>query len=194
MIAKLKGKIEELKPTELVLDVNGVGYFLQIPFTTFEKIQFEEEVSLWVYTLHKEDQFKLFGFKDIKDRSVFEILLGVSGIGPSMALSLLSGISIDSLIESVKNNDINKLIKIPGIGKSKAEKLIFELNRKIKKLENYALCEVKIENFSSDAIEAMVTLGFDEKKSTLVIEAILKENPKFTIEVLIKEALKEMNR
>ena len=94
MISKIRGTIDELKPTEVIIDVSGVGYGLSIPLSTYEKIQQLKETSLYVYTHHKEDQLRLFGFFTEVERNLFTILLDISGIGPSMALSILSGISI----------------------------------------------------------------------------------------------------
>ena len=190
MIAKLKGIIDELKPTDLILDVNGVGYHLSIPISTYEKIQDKNEIHIYVYTLHKEDQLKLFGFSTEPEKELFSILINISGVGPSIALSILSGISISQLIESVKNNNSAQLIKIPGIGKSKAEKLIFELGRRANKLENFMKETQDVPSIRNDAVDALVSLGFDESKSYKAIEHIYKENPNYSIEQIIKEALK----
>jgi len=102
MISKIRGSIDELKPTEVVIDVSGVGYRLGIPLTTYEKIQQSCDTTLFVYTLHREDQLRLFGFYTEVERSLFTILLDISGIGPAMALSILSGISINLFVEAVK--------------------------------------------------------------------------------------------
>ena len=200
MIARLKGTIDELKPTEMILDVSGVGYFLQIPLSTFEEIAEKKEVTLQVYTLHREDQFKLFGFHSERERELFAILLGISGIGPSMALSLLSGITADELIDAVQREDTSRLVKVPGIGKSKAEKLIFEMRRKLKKLEKFATAEGdsapgsgQVTYIRGEAIEALVSLGFDEAKSSRLVDTIRKEEPDATLENLIKEALKRFS-
>jgi Holliday junction DNA helicase RuvA len=193
MIAKLRGKIDTLKPTELTLDVNGVGYHLFIPITTYEELLNMAEASLHVFTYIREDQMKLFGFHDEGMKELFAILLNVSGIGPSMAISIISGISAGRLVESVKMEDTSSLVKIPGIGKAKAEKLVFELKRKVKKLETFSAGEEKPAPASSDAVDALITLGFDEKRSTSTVSKISEENPGFTLEQLIKEALKELS-
>lgn len=200
MIARLTGIIDELKPTEIILDVRGVGYFLQIPLSTFEEISGSEKVTLQVYTLHREDQFRLFGFHTEKEKELFSILLGISGIGPAMALSLLSGITVDGLIEAVQSENTTALVKIPGIGKSKAEKLIFEMKRKIKKLEKFSLAAMDSPGGSEpftrirgEAVEALCSLGFDEKKSTQIVDTIRKENPDASLELLIRESLKQFS-
>lgn len=193
MIAKLTGKVDELKPTELIIDVNGVGYHLHIPITTYEKILSQKDITVYVYTYHKEDQLKLFGFHDEKLKSLFSILINVSGIGPSMALSILSGISPEMLTESVKTGNVNYLVKIPGIGKTKAEKLIFELKRKMKKLERFAGKNEEKSLTNHDAVEALVSLGFNETKSFEAINQIISGNANISLESLIKEGLKMLS-
>jgi holliday junction DNA helicase RuvA len=193
MIAKLKGKIDELKPTELILDVNGVGYQVFIPFSTYEKIQNLGEADLYIYTLHKEDQFKLFGFLSESEKELFTILLGISGIGPSIALSILSGIDTGLLIEAVQNNNVLILTKIPGIGNSKAEKLIFELKRKIRKLEKFSSPSSAKSSIRNDAIEALVSLGFNDAGASKAVNEILEKFSDIPIEQLIKNALKNLS-
>jgi holliday junction DNA helicase RuvA len=190
MISKIRGTIDELKPTEIVLDVAGVGYGLSIPISTYEKIQNLAETSLFVYTHHREDQFRLFGFYSEVERNLFTILLDISGIGPAMALSILSGISVNLLVEAVETENTSLLMKIPGIGKAKAEKLIFELKRKIKKLKAFAGPGDKNYMHKNDAIEALVSLGFDESKAVRAVEESLKNNPDALIEQIIKASLK----
>jgi len=191
MIARLTGKILELKPTELILDVHGIGYKLSIPFSTYGKIKAESDLTLYVFTLHKEDQFRLFGFYTEPEKEIFSILINISGIGPAMALSLLSGITIDDLIEAVQNNNIALLTKVPGIGKSKAEKFIFELKRKIKKLESFSTNpSEKSSSLKNQAVEALASLGFNEIESYKVVDEILSQDSDLSLEKIIKEALR----
>jgi Holliday junction DNA helicase RuvA len=193
MIAKLKGKIDELKPAELILDVNGVGYQIFISFTTYEKIQNKEIIELFIYTLHKEDQLKLFGFISENEKQLFSTLLTISGIGPTIALSILSDIESDVLLEAVQNNNILLLTRIPGIGKSKAEKLIFELKRKIRKLENYCVPVSKKTSVKNDAIEALISLGFGESDASKAVTDTIEKFDDIPIEKLIKNALKNLS-
>ncbi len=193
MIAKLKGRVDELKPTEMILDVNGVGYHLFIPLTTYEKIQGQEEILLHVYTLHKEDQLKLFGFTTENEKQLFQILLNISGIGPAMALSILSGIKIEMLLEAVKSENASLLTKIPGVGKSKAEKLVFELKRKMKNLEAYSSSSPQKPSARNEAIEALMSLGFDEAKSSRAVDEIIDKFPDIPLENIVKNALKNLS-
>lgn len=190
MIGKLKGAVEDLKPTEVVIDVNGIGFELTIPFSTYEKIQGEKQTTLLVYTLHKEDQFRLFGFHSRIERDIFRSLLAVNGIGPSMAISLLSGMTPETLIDSVKNGNINALTKIPGIGKTKAEKLVFDLKRKLPQLERISGPVSAATSDRHDAVEALAALGFDENKASACVNDILKSRKDATLEEVIKEALR----
>lgn len=193
MISKLKGKIDELKPTELILDVHGVGYQVFIPLTTYEAILDNKEIQLYIYTLHKEDQLKLFGFLSDNEKQLFSILLNISGIGPTMALSILSGIEIGLLIDAVKNNNSLILTKIPGIGKNKAEKLIFELKRKIKKLDSFNSMNNLKPSIRNEAVEALTALGFDELTASNSVNDILEKLNDISLEALIKEALKNLS-
>ncbi len=190
MIAKLRGIVDEVQPTELILDVKGVGYGLVIPFSTYEKIQAGTEVSLYVHTIHKEDQFRLFGFFTRVEKDLFVALINVNGVGPAMAISLLSGLSPDRLIDAVKNSNLNILTRVPGIGKTKAEKLVFELKRKLPRLELIAGPASGIDSSSSDAIEALVSLGFNENDSSKCVAGLVSEKADISIEEIIKEALK----
>jgi len=190
MIGKLRGIVDELQPTQLILDVNGVGYDLTIPFSTYEKIQPSGQAVLYVYTMHKEEQFRLFGFYTRVEKDIFTALISVSGIGPSMAISLLSGLAPDRLIEAIKNNNLQALTRIPGIGKTKAEKLVFELKRRLPRLELIAGPASGIDSSSSDAIEALVSLGFGEAESSKCVAGLVADRPDITIEEIIKESLK----
>jgi len=192
MIGKLRGKPEDLKANSLIINVGGVGYSVIIPFSTYESILNLQEVVLYIHTIHKEDQFKLYGFFTIEEKEIFSLLLSISGIGPSMALAILSGLSVQELINVVKESNIFQLTKIPGIGKNKAEKLLFELNRKIKKIEELSGSPVKSISLRNEAVEALVSLGFDEKRSCLMIDEIRKENPDAAIEFIIKTALRRL--
>ena len=190
MIAKLTGKVELLSPSECIVDVAGVGYHLYIPFTTYENLQHGETTALHVFTQHKEDQFKLYGFYTAAEREFFAILLAISGVGPSMALAILAGISIKRFVEAVETDRAELLTKIPGIGKSKAEKIIFEAKKKVKKLQAITGEIVGEKTSGNDALEALITLGFEDKKAAAALNAVQKEYPDASLEKKIKEALK----
>jgi Holliday junction DNA helicase RuvA len=191
MISKITGRIDELKPTEVILDVHGIGYGLSIPLSTYEKIQTCGDVTLYVHTIHREDQLRLIGFYTEEEKNIFSILINISGIGPAMALSILSGITIGRLIQAVQTENSSLLTKIPGIGKAKAEKLVFELKRKVKKLTQLAGHSGE-STTRDDAVEALVSLGFDESRSSRAVDSIIAQNPESSIEHIIKESLKSL--
>ncbi len=193
MIGKLRGEIDELRPTEVMLDVNGVGYYCLIPLTTYERLLGQKSVILHIHTYHKEDQLRLFGFFTPAEKNLFAILLGISGIGPSMALSILSGITVSELIEAVRSGNPALLTKVPGIGKTKAEKLVFELSRKMKKLEHMIGETTAASAIRSESLEALISLGFDEGRSSRVVDELLKEEPQIAIEPLVKKALQRLS-
>jgi len=194
MIAKLTGVIDELKPTELVLDVNGVGYHVHIPLSTYAKIQLEKKLSLHIFTLHKEDQMKLFGFFSMDEKELFQVLLGVQGIGPAVALSIISGVSAELLADAVRNENPGILTKIPGIGRTKAEKIVFELKRKLKKLDDFAGPSAGREpTLKRDAVDALTSLGFDETKAFRAVDDVIKECPDIPLEAVIKDSLKRLS-
>ena len=190
MIGKLKGSACDIKPTEMILDVNGVGYELAIPFSTYEKIQNEKQVTLYIHTIHKEDSMRLFGFYTKIEKDIFKSLINISGIGPGIAISVLSGITPERLIEAIKSQNPLLLTKIPGIGKAKAEKLVFELKRKLGSLEKIAGYTGEPQSKKSDAIDALVALGFDEKTSSKCVNDIVNDQGDIGLEEIIKSALK----
>lgn len=190
MIAKITGKVEIISPSECIVEAFGVGYHLYIPFPVYESLTEGETVSLRVYTIHREDQFRLYGFRTAAEREFFSILLDISGIGPAMALAIMSGISPESFTDAVNSGRTDRLTVIPGIGKTKAEKIVFEAKRKIRRLS--ALSSVLPEEASlrNDAVEALVSLGYDEKKASSAVDSVQKEQPDFSLESVIKQSLK----
>jgi len=136
MIGFLTGKIISAKPTQLLLDVNGVGYSVSISINTFEKISGKDTASLHIYTNVKEDSISLFGFFTEAEKDMFEILISVSGVGPKSALGLLSGISVENLKHAIIEENVARIVAVPGIGRKTAERLILELKSKVGKVED----------------------------------------------------------
>ncbi len=195
MIGYLKGKIISKKPTEVLIDVGGVGYLVNISLTTFDKIPEKgNETEIFTYLHVKENEFSLYGFAEQEEKNVFELLISVSGIGPKLAISVLSGISSAELIEAIRNQDLIKLKSIHGIGKKTAERLILELKDKIGGVVEANL-ETSRETYSvkADAVAALVSLGFTQKKAETLVNQIANEIAEIDLENLIKEALKRAN-
>ncbi|MCX8122626.1 MAG: Holliday junction branch migration protein RuvA [Spirochaetes bacterium] len=195
MISFLEGTILSCKPTVVVLNVNGVGYEIHIPLSTYEQINTATNVQLYIHMVVRENAISLYGFNTEEEKQMFSLLLTISGIGPSIAISILSSMTPQQIVSAVKNEQIVAFKSIPGIGQSKSEKIVFELKRKLKKLDSILSNKSATIPYMSDAIEALISLGFEEKIATSTVTSIIKENPEITnIETIIRLALKQLSR
>lgn len=196
MIGYLSGKIIFKKPTRVILDVNGVGYLVNISISTFEKIADQERVSLYTYLSVKEDALDLYGFYSVAEKEMFEMLISVSGIGPKTAQSILSGIQIEDLKEALKTGNIARIISVPGIGRKTAERMMIELRDKVESLAESTGGGFNsgIQNVRGDAITALVNLGYNQKVAERIVRSITDLTPNISIEDLIKEALTSLNK
>lgn len=196
MIGYLTGKIISKKPTQLLLDVNGVGYLINITIPTFEKLGNEkEETSIHTYLHVKEDSLTLYGFSSEPEKKIFELLISISGIGPKLAQSILSGIQTAELIEAIRTANLNRIVAVPGIGKKTGERLIIELKDKVSSLASEEMESVAPAfTIMNDAVKALVNLGYNQKTAENSIRKILDGNPDATIEELIKDALSYLNK
>jgi Holliday junction DNA helicase RuvA len=192
MIGFLTGKIISSKPTQILLDVNGVGYVVNISINTFEKISDKETVSLFIHTSVKEDSISLFGFFTQSEKEMFELLISISGIGPKVSLGILSGIAVDDLKEAISSGNISRLVAIPGIGRKTAERVVLELRNKVETIRPEG---TKSESSEKDeAIAALSTLGYQRQISEKVVRELLSENAKLSLEELIRKALATLNK
>ena len=192
MIGYLTGKIISSKPTQILLDVNGVGYSVNISINTFEKISEKETASLFIHTSVKEDSITLFGFFSQSEKEMFELLISISGIGPKLGLSILSGISVDDLKSAIGNGNVTRLIAIPGIGRKTAERVVLELRNKVDAIKVDGM--IKETSVKDEAIAALSTLGYQRQISEKVIRDLLAENPGYSLEELIRKALSGLNK
>lgn len=192
MIGYLSGKIISAKPTRLLLDVNGVGYDVYISINTFEKITDKQAVSLFIYTSVKEDSITLFGFFTESEREMFELLISVNGIGPKLALSVLSGIRIGDLRHAIISGDISRIVSIPGIGRKTAERLVLELKTKVDRIVGDGEAEISF-SVKNEAVAALTTLGYNSKLAEKCVRDLLASGPDTPIEELIKKALSKLN-
>ncbi len=194
MIGYLHGKIISKKPTKLLLDVGGVGYLVNISINTFEKLSDKTEVSLFTHLSVREDAMDLYGFFSVAEKEVFELLIGVSGIGPKSAQSILSGIQIDDLKDALKAGNVSRLISIPGIGRKTAERLMIELRDRIDSVsETGETVTFGVSTVRGDAIAALVNLGYNQKIAERAVRSVTDKSPNISIEDLIKEALMNLN-
>lgn len=197
MFEYLRGIVEYKKPEYLALDVNGVGYKINISLRTYDKILTGTETKLYIYNYIKEDEFKLIGFLEERERNIFEMLLGVKGIGVSLALSVMSTFDIDTLRDLIAAEDYKNLKKVPKLGEKKSQQLILDLKGKLKTLDTFST-EERNQNISSqfqiedELYSALEGLGYSKKEiDSLLTKDELKS---FTsIEEAIKTVLKKVN-
>jgi Holliday junction DNA helicase RuvA len=200
MFNYLSGKLIKKNPTNIVLDVNGVGYQINISLNTFEKLpDLENELKIFTVLIPREDSIQLYGFFDEDEKQMFEQLLSISGIGPKVAQSILSGISPDELRNYIIQGNSIALTNIPGVGKKTAERMIVELKDKLTKISPpEKIVSKDAEDIRMQAYQALITLGYQkqhaEKAIRLALNDINSNNEELNIENLIKKALKELNK
>ncbi|HSB73230.1 MAG TPA: Holliday junction branch migration protein RuvA [Candidatus Methylomirabilis sp.] len=200
MIAQIRGRLASKEPHRVVVDVNGVGYQLFIPLSTFYQLpEVPAEVFLHTHTHVREDAIQLFGFHSRDERALFEILQGVSGIGPRLATNILSGISVDELVPALSEGNVTRLRAVPGVGKKLAERLVVELREKVAtvRLSGPAVTEAPPpapDRILDDVVSALVNLGCNRKEAAKAAEAARKAlGPAAEFEKLIKAALRGMS-
>ncbi len=193
MIGYLKGKIISAKPTQIILDVNGVGYLVNISISTFEKISDQNEISLFIHTHVREDALSLYGFYTEAEKEMFELLISISGIGPKVALSILSGISVDELQNAIQTENVSRLVSVPGVGRKTAERVVLELKSKVGFIESTVSKGIDY-TVKQEAVLALTTLGYNQKVAEKVVRDLLTESSSITLEDLIRKSLSELNK
>ena len=196
MITFLKGNIVEISPTHAVIECNGVGYYLNISLNTFTKYEINKSnIELfYTYLSIKEDSHSLFGFLDKRERECFILLLSVSGVGASTARMILSSLNPDELERVIANEDVNSLKSIKGIGLKSAQRIIIDLRDKISSTSIDSTDQPKSNQnvVYKESIYALEKLGFQIKKTNKIIDKITRENPDFSVEEVIKKALRNL--
>jgi holliday junction DNA helicase RuvA len=192
MIARLAGTVLEKQPDRVVLDVRGVGYLVSISFQTYQELPAAAaEAALWIHTHVREDALSLFGFATEKERRLFEMLIGVSGVGPKLALTLLSGIPAAELVAALARGDAKRLTSVPGIGRKTADRLALELREKAEKLHT------PTEPFSGidpeDVVSALVNFGYKKSEADRAVEAISRRGAPPEFADFLKEALSALS-
>ena len=198
MIAIINGLLIHKATSSVIVDANGVGYRIFVPLTTFYTLpDTNQPVTLHVHTHVRPDAISLFGFGSGSEKEVFELMLSVSGIGPRLAINILSGISAEELIRAISDENLNRLVSIPGVGKKTAERMILELKDKMLKLiasdivykDNGDI--VIFDSTKDDALSALINLGYKSHRAREVVDKIVSESPQsLTLDVLLKKALK----
>ncbi|MBB1193609.1 Holliday junction branch migration protein RuvA [Flavobacterium sp. SOK18b] len=193
MIAHLQGKLVEKSPTHIVIDCGGVGYHINISLHTYSLLPNTDFIKVYTHLQIKEDAHTLFGFIEKSEREIFRLLLSVSGIGASIARTMLSSLDPKQITNAIGSADVVTIQSIKGIGSKTAQRVILDLKEKVLKL--YDLDEVSMSQSNTnrdEALSALEVLGFVRKSSEKIIEKIVKENPDATVETIIKQALKNL--
>jgi Holliday junction DNA helicase RuvA len=194
MITHIKGKLVEKSPTSVIIDVNGIGYLINISLNTFSAIPDLESLKLYTHLQIKEDSHTLFGFYSRKEREIFRLLISVSGIGASIARTMLSSLSPEQIIQGISIGDSAMIQSVKGIGLKTSQRVIIELKDKVLKI--YDLDDkISFQNNNTakeEALSALEVLGINKKTSEKLVDKIILDNAEASVELIIKEALKNL--
>jgi Holliday junction DNA helicase RuvA len=191
MIAHIEGILESKTPTHVVIDVNGVGYMLNISLNTYDELPSKGKLRLFSHLIIREDAHILFGFSEEEERMMFRELINVSGVGASTALMILSSMKPADVAQAVDQSDVNAFKSVRGIGLKSAQRIIVDLKGKLDKIEsNSDFLSPQGNTYKNEALSALVVLGIDKKKASNTIDEILKNNDVSSVEELIKMTLK----
>lgn len=197
MIAHLQGRLLEKLPNRIMVDVNGVGYDVFVPLSTFYGLgDTGSDVRLRIHTHVREDALLLYGFATRLEQDLFERLIGISGIGPKVALSILSGIEPPELVRAIQTSDLARLTAIPGVGKKTAERVVLELKDRLPRavVPTPAGDEAAVPSTRDDLLSALINLGYHRPLAEKAVDAALKQAPAGDFEQLLRQALREIAR
>ena len=194
MIYSLKGTVQELNPTSVVIDVQGVGYYVGISLQTSEKLQLGQPAFLNIQQIIREDAHLLFGFNTILEKEMFNLLISVNGVGPVSAIIMLSSLSLEEIASAILSNNSALLQKVKGIGTKTAERIIVDIRDKVQKFNNSEenISAVVNNKVKEEALSALEVLGIAKKMSEKIADRFLKQNPELTVEDLVKQILKNI--
>ena len=196
MIGQLRGRLTDKRPNQVLVDVGGVGYVVQVPLSTFAALgELHAEVTLLIHTHVREDALSLYGFLSSREKHFFEMLLSASGVGPSLALKILSGMSVEELVPAIRGGDLGRLTRIPGVGRKTAERIVVELKDKLEAVT----VEVERPTASSpagidaDVVSALVNLGYEARAAESAVADARHENGAGNFEKLLRASLQALS-
>ncbi len=195
MIAQLRGTLGDKRPNQVLVDVGGVGYLVHIPLSTFYALgDLHSNVTLLIHTQVREDAIALYGFLSAREKHLFELLISASGVGPVLALKILSGMSVDDLVPAVRSGDLPRLTRIPGVGRKTAERMIVELRDKLAAMEipEDARKPVATTGTAGDVVSALLNLGYDQHAAEQAVERAGTGDASETFEILLRAALQHL--
>ena len=196
MIAQLRGMLEDKRPNQVLVDIGGVGYLVHVPLSTFYALgDLHSNVTLLIHTQVREDAIALYGFLSSREKHLFELLISASGVGPVLALKILSGMSVDDLVPAVRNGDLARLTKIPGVGRKTAERMVVELRDKLAAMESPASAQqpAATTGTAGDVVSALLNLGYDQHAAEQAVERARKAGAAESFEDLLRATLQQLS-
>ncbi len=195
MIAQIRGLLVQKDPGSVIVEAGGIGYQLFVSLTTFYELpDVRQTVILHTHTHVREDLLQLFGFSTLLEKDLFQILIGVSGIGPKLAMNILSGITPRELLHSLDRRDVDRLLSVPGIGRKTAERMLLDLQEKARKIgSRWALPPQEkptLEGVAEDVLSALLNLGYKRSQAEKAVESVFQQNPDLSLEKALKASLK----
>jgi Holliday junction DNA helicase RuvA len=196
MIGLLRGRLLEKRPNQVILDVGGVGYLVAVPLSTFAALgELHAEVTLLIHTHVREDALSLYGFLSAREKHLFELLLGASGVGPTLALKILSGMNVEELVPAIRGGDLARLTKIPGVGRKTAERMVVELKDKLAAVavEAEKPAAASPAGVEADVKSALVNLGYDERTAEAAVAEARRGSGSSGFEQLLRVTLSALS-
>ena len=191
MLEYITGKVSELTPTYLIVENNGIGYFVKISLNCYSKIGESKELKIFIHEVIREDTYDLYGFTEKEEREIYRKLISVSGVGPNTALVMISSLSTSEIITAISTGDVNTIKSVKGIGLKTAQRVIVDLKDKIGNMsENIDLFDNKGNTIKDESLSALIMLGFNKKQAEKAIDKIVKEGKETDVEGVIKATLK----
>jgi holliday junction DNA helicase RuvA len=196
MIGQLRGRLAEKRPNQVLIDVGGVGYVVQVPLSAYAALgELHTEVTLLIHTHVREDALALYGFVSAREKHFFEMLLSASGVGPTLALKILSGMSVEELVPAIRGSDLERLTRIPGVGRKTAERMVVELKDKLEAVavEAERPAASSPAGIEADVISALVNLGYDGRAAETAVGEAKREAGAGNFEKLLRGALQSLS-
>jgi len=194
MIAQLRGTLGDKRPNQVLVDVGGVGYLVHVPLSTFYALgDLHSNVTLLIHTQVREDAISLYGFLSSREKHLFELLISASGVGPVLALKILSGMSVDDLVPAIRAGDLARLTRIPGVGRKTAERMVVELRDKLAAMEAPEPRQpVAASGVAGDVVSALLNLGYEQRAAEQAVERAGKNAAGDSFEALLRAALQQL--
>jgi holliday junction DNA helicase RuvA len=197
MIGQLRGRLADKRPSQVLVDVGGVGYIVQVPLSTFASLgELHTEVTLLIHTHVREDTLALYGFLSSREKHFFELLISVSGVGPSLALKILSGMNVEELLPAIRGGDLVRLTRIPGVGRKTVERIVVELRDKLDAVivetaaKPTAASPAGVE---ADVVSALVNLGYEARAAETAVAEVKRESGTSSFERLLRASLQALS-